>query len=119
ASDVTVSSGATLGGSGSVRTITAAGTVSPGGPGTGILRGSNALFNAGSSVLVKVNGTQPGTGFDQLNVSGGVDLTAGPALTIVPGFAAVAGNTFTILTATGSIKGTFSGTPNNALLNLG
>src|SRR5262249_37265959 len=105
-SAATVNSGAILGGSGTVQTITATGTVSPGGPGTAIFRSGNVLFNAGSSFVAKLNGTTPGSGFDQLNVLGGVDLTAGPTLTVAPGFAAATGNTFTIISSA-SVKGTF------------
>ncbi len=117
-SDVTVGGGATLGGSGTVRNITATGTVSPGGPGTAILRSGNGTFNTGSSFVVKLNGTTPGSGFDQLNALGGVDLTAGPTLSVMPGFQAAAGNTFTLISAA-NVKGTFNGLGNNAFLNGG
>src|SRR5579871_331783 len=74
-SDVMVNSGATFGGSGVVQTITANGTVSPGGPGTAILQTGTATFNAGSTLTVKLNGTAAGSGYDQLNASSAVDLT--------------------------------------------
>jgi len=118
ASNVIVNSGATLGGSGSVRTIAANGAISPGGPGTAILQSGNATFHAGASFVVKLNGTTAGTGYDQLNSSGTVDLSAGPTLSAMVGFPALAGNTFTILTSSNGITGTFSGLANNALLNI-
>jgi autotransporter-associated beta strand protein len=115
-SNATINSGGTLGGSGTVGTITAAGTVSPGGPGPGILRGGNTLFNAGSALAVKLNGTTAGTGYDQLNVTGAVSLSGSPTLnvTAVPGLAV--GSMFTIIASTDLVGGTFSGLPNNALL---
>ena len=64
---VMVSSGATLGGSGIVGAVTAPGTVSPGNPGTAILQNGAATFNAGSSFVVALNGTTPGSGYDQLS----------------------------------------------------
>ena len=75
---VAVSGGTTLGGSGTVGPITAAGTVSPGTPGTAILQSGAATFNAGSSFVVTLNGTTPGSGYDQLNATGAVNLTGNP-----------------------------------------
>jgi autotransporter-associated beta strand protein len=117
-SDVMVSSGATLGGFGTMGPITADGTVSPGGPGTGILTSGDASFNTGSSFVVALNGTTPGSGYDQLNTSGDVDLSGSPTLTATAGFAASSGQMFTIITSSGGLFGTFSGLANNALLTV-
>jgi autotransporter-associated beta strand protein len=115
---VTVSSGATLGGSGTVGPITAAGTVSPGNPGTAVLQSGADTFNAGSFFVVTLNGTTAGNGYDQLNATGAVNLSGSPTLTVTAGFAASPGNSFVIITSTGGITGTFSGLANNALLNI-
>jgi autotransporter-associated beta strand protein len=118
-SSVTVNGGATLGGAGFAGSITAAGTVSPGGPGTGILSSGNAVFNAGSTFVVKLNSTTVGSGYDQLNAIGGaVNLTGSPTLSATAGFAAAAGNSFTIITSAGGVTGTFAGLANNALLSI-
>jgi autotransporter-associated beta strand protein len=96
--------------------ITGAGnTIAPGSfSGTGILTCSN--FNttgAGSADLqIKLNGLNAGTGYDQLNVRGTVNL-AGITLKPSLNFASNATNQFIILTndATDSVTGTFTGLP--------
>ncbi len=118
-SDVTVSGGATLGGAGTVGSLTAAGAVSPGGPGPGLLQSGNAVLAAGSSFVIKLNGTNAGTDYDQLNVNGTVDLTGGPALDTTVGFASNGGDTFTIIASTGTITGTFDGLPDGAMFSAG
>ncbi|HLJ93164.1 MAG TPA: Ig-like domain repeat protein, partial [Gemmataceae bacterium] len=118
-SDVMVNSGATFGGSGVVQTITANGTVSPGGPGTAILQTGTATFNAGSTLTVKLNGTAAGSGYDQLNGSSAIDLTGSPTLNVVPGFPAAVGNTFVIAASSGTLTGTFNGLPNNSIVTAG
>jgi autotransporter-associated beta strand protein len=115
---VMVSAGATLGGSGTMGPITAAGTISPGNPSTAILQSGAATFNAGSSFAVTLSGSTPGSGYDQLNAAGPIDLTGNPTLNATAGFAAAIGNTFTIITSTGGIIGTLSGLANNALLTI-
>ena len=71
-SPVQVYSGGTLGGSGTVGDIVAAGTVSPGAsPGT--LTCSNLTFiysGTPGEYSVELTGPTPGTGYDQLNVTG-------------------------------------------------
>jgi autotransporter-associated beta strand protein len=116
-SDVTVHSGATLGGSGKLGSINAAGAVSPGGPGAGLLQSRGAIFNAGSSFIVKLNGINAGSDYDQLVVNGMVDLTAGPALNVTASFVSNSGDTFTIITSKEMIAGTFGGLPDGATLS--
>jgi autotransporter-associated beta strand protein len=119
-SNVLVDSGATLGGSGAVGTLTTSGEISPGGPGPGILRSGNAVFNTGSSLVVQFLGTTPGIGFGELSVNGTTDLSGSPSLTVTLGsFVPSVGSTFTPLTSTGAITGTFSGLPNNSTLTVG
>jgi autotransporter-associated beta strand protein len=115
---VTVNSSATLGGSGIVGTTTAIGAISPGGPGTAVLRSGDTAFIPGSSFIVKINGATPGIGYDQLNAAGPVSLAGNPTLSATAGFAAAIGDSFTILTSSSGIAGTFSGLANNASLSI-
>lgn len=115
---VSVSSGATLGGSGTLGTIATSGAVSPGGPGTAILRSGDTVFSAGSSFVVKLNGTTPGSGYDQLNATGAVNLSGSPTLLATAGFQGATGNSFTILVSSMGISGTFNGLANNATLTI-
>src|SRR5262249_18862602 len=103
-SAVTVNSGGTLSGAGTTGAITATpgGTVSPGtGPGILTAAGSVAL-GAGSSFVVELNGTVPGSGYDQLNVTGSAStVSLGGTLSVSLGFAP-AGQSFTIINNGGS-----------------
>jgi fibronectin-binding autotransporter adhesin len=75
---VTVASGATLGGTGTIGgaiTIQNGGTLNPGLVGaTGILNTANVTFISGSTFSVAVNGSTAGTDYDQLKVTGTVTL---------------------------------------------
>jgi autotransporter-associated beta strand protein len=118
-SNVTVVAGATLGGSGTVGTITTSGIISPGGPGPGTLHSSNATFNAGSSLVIGITGSTAGTGYSQLSVMGPVDLSGNPTLTVALGnFAPAVGTTFMPLTFTSVLIGTFNGLPDNSTLTV-
>ncbi len=109
--DVNVTGG-TLGGLGTVGVITATGgVVAPGGV-PGILRSGNATFGAGGTFNVDLDGLTPGNGgshYDQLQATGNVNL-GGASLTgqIGANFVSNVGDSFTILTATGTISGQFS-----------
>ena len=77
ATAVSVSSGGTLGGTGSIAgdvTVDPSGNlapgISPGGLGTGSL-----TLAGGSNLLAELNGTTPGSGYDQLNVTGTANLS--------------------------------------------
>src|SRR5207237_7906963 len=75
---VTTADATTVGGSGAMTgTLTVGGTLAPGGAGAGALAtGSVAFAAAGARVLaVNLNGSTAGSGYDQLNVTGAVDLT--------------------------------------------
>src|SRR5262245_10606610 len=114
-SAVTVTSGGTLSGSGTTGAVTATAgvTVSPGtGPGILTVAGSIAL-GAGSSFVVELNGTAPGSGYDQLNVTGAAStVSLSGSLSVVLGFAP-AGQSFIILNNGGSspVSGTFNDLP--------
>jgi autotransporter-associated beta strand protein len=79
---LTVNSGATLTGSGSIAgPVTLAGTLSPGN-GPGILTVNNQVtFQAGSTFNLEVNGSTPGNGYDQLVTTGPVSLAGSLAFT--------------------------------------
>jgi uncharacterized repeat protein (TIGR01451 family) len=108
--------GGTLGGTGTVGAISstaAGGAVAPGQAGPGILRSGNVSWNSGSpTFVVELNGTTAGSGYDQLNVTGTVNLS-GAALSGTMGFSPATGTSFTIINNDGSdaIVGTFAGLP--------
>src|SRR5262249_34212630 len=107
--NVTINSGATLGGSGKVDgTVGALGTntgiISPGSSygstGTGILTTGAVSFASGSAFDVDLNGTTAGTGYDQLKSTGALSLgTTNTTLNLAigPNFSATQGQTFTII----------------------
>jgi hypothetical protein len=106
----TVAAGATLGGTGSVAGPTVvAGTLAPGAANPGAVTTGNLSFAPGGAVAVKLNGTTAGSGFDQIDVNGTVNLN-GAALTVTPGFTAPAGSQYTIINNDGSdpVTGTFA-----------
>ena len=124
---VTVNSGATLGGTGTVGGIAVSGgTVSPGDPVTSPGRltaaGNVSLRSVPSGpagiLVVQLNGTTPGNGYDQLQAGGSVDL-AGATLTASLGFTSHAGDTFTVVSAGGALSGTFAGLPNGSTTTIG
>jgi autotransporter-associated beta strand protein len=110
---LTIKSGATLSGTGSVTgvNVLAGGTVSPG-PTRKTLETGNVSFAAGATFAVELNGTSPGTSHDQLKVAGTVNL-GGATLNASLGFAATGNETFVIVDNDGvdPIVGTFAGLP--------
>ncbi|MCL4207892.1 MAG: hypothetical protein KJ000_35855, partial [Pirellulaceae bacterium] len=124
---VSMSSGDVLSGAGTIVTASGelavnSGRVAPGvgTGGTGILVTSDVDFGTGAAAgtfAVDLNGTAAGTGYDQLNVAGSVDLN--PAvLEVSLGFVPAVGNTFTIITTTGGVTGTFQVDDGDTLKNL-
>jgi fibronectin-binding autotransporter adhesin len=106
----------TLGGSGTVRSVTAnsGGAVSPG-LSPGILHtGPAVTFAAGSTFAVQLNGPAAGTQYDQLAVAGTAALAGNLSVTL--GYTPSVGTMFTILTATVSRTGTFEGLPDAGVL---
>jgi autotransporter-associated beta strand protein len=101
-SPVLVEPNATLGGTGTVGTLTLTtnGTLSPG-PGPGILNCSNVTFNPGANYVVELNGTNAGTDYDQLNVTGTVSL-GNAALNVVVGYTPTPLDTFVIINNDGA-----------------
>jgi autotransporter-associated beta strand protein len=98
-SDVSVASGATLGGTGTLPSvaITSGGNLSPGDAGTGILTLANGLtINSGGNLLLDIAGTTAGTQYDQLDVSGAVSLS-GANITATHSYAAADGDSYTLI----------------------
>lgn len=121
-SPILVNSG-TLAGSGTVGHIyMSGGVVAPGDSGPGILTCSNlnAGISASGIVRMELNGTTPGTGYDQLNVRGTVNL-AGVALQPVLGFTAPTGAQFDLISndRTDPVLGTFTGLADGKKLYIG
>jgi fibronectin-binding autotransporter adhesin len=116
--------GGTLSGIGTVGNLYPEGgsaIVSPGAS-PGILTCSN--FNAGVSgpgtLQIELNGTTAGSGYDQLNVHGTVNL-AGITLNPVLGYASAVGDQYTIINNDGSdaVTGSFTGLPQGKKLYIG
>jgi len=114
--------GGTLGGTGTVGAITSTGSggsVTPG-VGVGILSSGNVNWSSGSpGFVVQLNGTTAGTGYDQLNVTGTVNLGSA-TLSGTLGFSPPNGTSFTIINNDGSdaVIGTFAGLPEGSTVVL-
>lgn len=109
ASAVTINNTGTLGGSGTVGgiTINSGGILAPG-DSPGILS-VNGNYNqtSGGVLNVEIGGATPGTGFDQVAVSGSATVGGTLNLSLVNGFRPTVGQTFKIITST-SESGNFS-----------
>ena len=106
---VMVAAAGTLGGSGSVGSVTNQGTVSPGdSPGILTINGNYAQTG---SLTEEIQGTVPGTGFDQLVISGTISLGGALNPSLLGGFLPSLGGSFQLITDNGSnsITGTFAG----------
>ena len=114
--------GGTLGGTGTVGAITSTGSggsVTPG-VGVGILSSGNVNWTSGSpGFAVQLNGTTAGTGYDQLNVTGSVNLGSA-TLSGTLGFSPPNGTSFTIINNDGgdAVIGTFAGLPEGSTVVL-
>src|SRR5262249_2038491 len=113
-----VSNGATLGGTGKIGPLAAlsGSTGAPGDANPGTFHTGHAAFKATSTFRVRLNGI---VDYDQLAVTGIVDLTESPVLNASLGFTPSVGDTFTIVTSTAGISGNFKGLQNNATLMIG
>jgi len=102
-----------LGGSGTLGDITVfgSGTLAPGAS-PGQMTCSNLTFEAGAKYVVELKGGTAGTGYDQLNVRGAVDL-GGATLVPTLGYNAPSGTTYTIVANDGAdaIPSRFNGLP--------
>src|SRR5262249_53638754 len=86
----------------------------------GILHVQSIAFPAGSSFVVRLNGPAAGTGYDQLQVTGTVNLgSATLRASLSPTYLPALGSTFTIITSTDTLSGTFAGHPDADTFLLG
>ncbi len=67
-------------------------------------------YAASSVTVIELGGTVPGSGHDQLNHVGQALLGGTLDLELINGYQPVLGNSFTFLTATGGVTGTFANT---------
>jgi hypothetical protein len=110
--NVTINGGS-LSGIGTVQTaagqtFTNGATVSPGSS-PGILAATASYAQtAGGSLPIEIGGTTLGTQYDRLAVTGNASLNGTLALSTINGFVPTAGQTFNVLTYTGTRSGTFS-----------
>jgi hypothetical protein len=106
----TVASGATLGGSGTLGalTINSGGFVTPGNS-PGILT-VNGNYSQAGQYTAEIAGTTAGSGYDQINVLGTVDISGGSLVTAFSGTYAQNDLLFILLNdGTDAINGTFAG----------
>jgi autotransporter-associated beta strand protein len=118
-SAVSVASGGTLGGTGTVGAITTnGGTISPGNNGAGILNvNGNLTLDGTATVAIALNGPAPGTGYGQINVTGTADL-AGSALDVSVGFSP-GSQSFSLVRSTVPIVNEFNGLSEGGARNIG
>lgn len=119
----TVNTGAILGGTGSLGSLTVAsgGTVSPGNS-PGILNAGNTSLLAGSTIAIEIGGDTISSQYDQLNVTGSTSLAGLLSVTMQGGYTPANNTLFFILAndLTDAITGTFSNAPSNgATYNFG
>ncbi len=103
-----------LGGVGKIGSLEADGAVDPGTGAPGILHVAGDLrFENDAEFRVFLNGPVAGSGHDQLDVQGEVELRERSLLGVSVGSGAKVGNTFRIINNSGfdSVIGTFSGLP--------
>jgi YVTN family beta-propeller protein len=112
--DITVAPGGTLAGTGTVANVSLSphATISPGGFGAGILHAQNVTMGVGATLLVEIGGALPGSGYDQLAVSGTAALN-GATLALHPTVAVPSNTKLLIVTNT---TGTFAGLPEGAII---
>ena len=130
-SGVGVAVGADLSGSGAVPGVNAAAgsTLQPGSAAnpasTAILSSGNINLATGSTFDAYLGGTAVGTGYDQHNVTGTVDLDSdsggGATLDLTLAFTPAVGDSFIIVANDGTdpIQGTFDGLPEGSTLTVG
>ena len=122
-SAVTVNSGGTLGGTGTISgtvMVNSGGNLSPGNsPGILTTTGSVTLA-ATSNFRVDINGAAVGTQYDQLIVTGTIDIT-GSNLKVTVGGTLTIGDQYTIINNEGpdAVAGTFAGLTEGGRFNSG
>ena len=104
---VTVASGATLAGTGTVvALITSDGIVAPG-TSAGQLTTLEYAQNAGGTLLVEIGGTTAGSQYDQLNVLASATVGGTLSVRLIGGYTPTTNDSFDVVTA-GTLTGTFA-----------
>lgn len=97
-------------------------TVSPGNS-PGIITSGSLVLAPGSNLNIELNGPNPGTGHDQMNVTAGPVSIGGANLVLsaLGGYTPTVGNQFTIINnqGAGAVIGTFAGLPEGATVSDG
>ena len=118
---VPISVDGALRGSGTVSDVNVAspGIVSPG-TSPGILSTGNIAFVSGTSFVAELNGAAPGSGYDQINVTGTVDL-GNATLVATLGTPATPGQVYTLIEndSNDAITGTFNSLAEGATVTIG
>jgi autotransporter-associated beta strand protein len=119
ASYVVVTSNGRLEGNGVVGNISISANIAPG-TSPGVLTCSNLYFAPTADFFVEINGPNPGTGYDQLNVRGTNQL-GGATLHLSLNYAPSEGERFTIISndLAEAVVGTFAGLPNGSVISAG
>ncbi len=104
---------------GSLRTSVAGAVIAPGN-GPGKISSGNLSFVSGSKLSIDLNGLTAGTQYDQLAVTGTVDL-GGSTLEVATAMVPPPGTNFVIISNDGSdaVTGTFNGLPSGATVTVG
>lgn len=107
--------GGTLGGTGAVGNVTtvAGGSLAPGAS-PGILATKNLFWNSTTAFSIEIGGATPGSGYDQLAVTGSVSLGGATLdMQLINGFSPSSGGIFTLIDNDGvdAVSGTFAGLP--------
>jgi autotransporter-associated beta strand protein len=110
---VAVSNGGALGGTGTVSgavTVSSGGNLSPGSGGTAIFNTGNLVLASGSDLNIALNGNTAGSGFDQVNVTGTVNVS-GSTLNLSGSRSVHDGSVLEIIAndAADAVTGTFQG----------
>jgi len=120
-SPYTLAAGQTLQGKGTViGDLSILGAVAPGST-PGILHTDSLWFESGSELQIEINGPVPGIDYDQLDVTGSVNLASGVALQTTLGFAPPMGGQFVLINNDGDtdpVVGQFDGLPEGATLSM-
>jgi autotransporter-associated beta strand protein len=109
--------GTTLGGSGSVGPVTSfTGLLTPGDYNPGILNSGSMNLGSSATLLAYITGTNAGSGYSQLNFSGGTISLGGAHLQLNMSMPGATSNQFTLIhnPTLHVVSGTFAGLPEGA-----
>jgi parallel beta-helix repeat protein len=120
--NVTVNKAVTLRGTPTISgalSITAAGAAIQPGFSPGVINSGNLSLVSGSNVNIELNGSSVGTGYDQLNVAGTVNL-GGSTLNVSTSYSIANGSQFVIVSNDGTdpVTGTFAGLAESGTLTV-